>query len=324
MKCIVQELYGSTDVLTLGERPEPVPRAGQVLIQVRAAGVDPGVWHQMTGLPYAMRLAGYGLRRPRNPTVGMDVAGTVTAIGPGVTRFQPGQAVFGTAAGTFAEYVCAAENQVVAKPAGTSFEQAAAVPVSANTALQGLRDRGKLQSGQKVLIIGASGGVGSYAVQLATSFGAHVTGACSTKNAELVRSLGADDVIDYTRETVTTARGAHRYDLIFDLVSTEPVRQLRQALTPSGTLVFGGGEGPGRWVGDATRQLWAPLSLFSRQKLRGLLSLPNLENLQLLSEMLESGTITPAINRTFPLAEAGAAIDFLRQCHPGGKLVLTV
>ncbi|MDP8970623.1 MAG: NAD(P)-dependent alcohol dehydrogenase, partial [Actinomycetota bacterium] len=266
MQAIVQDTYGSADVLRLAELDTPDIAANEVLVRVCAAGLDRGTWHLMTGQPYLMRLMGFGLRRPKNRVPGLDVAGTVVAVGGEVTRFQPGDEVFGIARGSFAEYAAAREDKLAHKPASLSFEQAAVVPVSALTALQALRDAGRVQGGQKVLVIGASGGVGTYAVQLAKAFGAEVTGVCSTAKVDPVRSIGADHVLDYTHEDF--ADGSQRYDLILDIGGNSRLSRLRRALTPSGTLVIVGGEEGGKLTGGFDRQLRASvLSLFVRQRL---------------------------------------------------------
>jgi NADPH:quinone reductase-like Zn-dependent oxidoreductase len=324
MKAVVQDTYGSADVLELREIDKPVPEDNQVLVQVHAAGVDPGVWHLMTGLPYLVRVMGYGLRTPKLGIRGQDVAGRVEAVGTNVTRFRPGEEVFGIGDGSFAEYACARPDKLAPKPANLTFEQAAAVPISALTALQALRDRGKVQPGQKVLIIGAAGGVGSFAVQLAKAFGAKVTGVCSTTKRDLVRSIGADHVIDYTREDF--ADGARHWDLIVDTAGRRSLSQLRRALTPRGTLVLVGGEGGGRWLGGFDRLiLRAPiLSLFARQRLRPLVSKERSEDLLVLKELIEAGKVTPVIDRTYPLGEAPEAIRYLEAGHARGKIVITV
>src|SRR3712207_3544969 len=236
MKAIVRETYGSPDVLELRDIDKPEIADEEVLVRVHAAGVDRGVWHVMAGLPYPIRIAGYGFRAPKNPVIGSDVAGVVEAVGKDVSRFQPGDEVFGIGKGTFAEYVCAREDKLAPKPANLTFEQSAVVAVSGLTALQALRDHGKVRPGQEVLVIGASGGVGTYAVQIAKAFGAHVTGVCSTTKADLVRSIGADHVIDYTREDF--AEGDQRYDLILDIGGNSSLSRLRRALTPKGALVI--------------------------------------------------------------------------------------
>jgi NADPH:quinone reductase-like Zn-dependent oxidoreductase len=324
MKAIVQDRYGSADVLELGDVEMPVPRDDEVLLRVHAAGVDPGVWHLMTGQPYLVRILGYGLRRPKVRVRGRDVAGRVEAVGKDVTGFRPGDEVFGICEGSFAEYACARADKLLPKPANLTFEQAAVVPISALTALQGVRDRGQVQAGQQVLVIGAAGGVGTFAVQLAKAFGAEVTGVCSTTKADLVRSIGADHVIDYTREDF--ADGTRRWDLILDTAGNRPLSQLRRALTPEGTLVLVGGEGGGRWLGGFERQLFsAPMrSPFVGQKLRSLSSKERKDDLQTLRELIEAGRLTPVIDRTYPLAEAPEAIRYLAQGHPRGKVGVTV
>ncbi len=294
-----------------------------MLVRVHAAGVDRGVWHVMAGLPYPIRLAGFGLRAPKNPVPGMDVAGVVEAVGSGVTRFQPGDEVFGVGTATFAEYARAPEAKLAPKPANLSFEQAAAVGISGTTALQALRDHAQVKAGQAVLIIGASGGVGTYAVQLAKVFGAEVTAVCSTAKVEMVRSLGADHVLDYTREDFAT-RGL-RYDVILDIGGNASLARLRQALTPEGTLVIAGGETSGRWLGGTDRQLRAlVLSRFIGQTLKTFVAKENHEDLLVLKELIEAGKLTPQIDRSFPLAEAPQAIDYLIAGRARGKVVITV
>jgi NADPH:quinone reductase-like Zn-dependent oxidoreductase len=325
MQAIVQDAYGSADVLELRDIDQPVPTDNEVLIRVQAAGLHRGDWHIMTGLPYLIRIVvpTLGLRRPKVPVRGMDVAGTVAAVGSNVTRFQPGDAVFGWCDGSFAEYATAPEDQLAAKPANLSFEQAAAVPISGFAALQGLRDMGEVQAGQRVLVIGAAGGVGSFAVQMAKAFGAQVTGVASTTQVELVRSIGADDVIDYTREDVTD--GTRRWDLILDTAGRRSLSQLRRALTPKGTLVIVGGEGAGRLMGGFTRNLRAPvLSRFVGQRLCMLASKERPEDLQTLWELLEAGKLTPRIGRTYPLREVPEAMRALEAGHTRGKVVITV
>ena len=323
MKAIAQDTYGSTDVLELRDIDKPEIANDEVLVLVRAAGVDRGVWHLMTGLAYLIRLAGYGLRRPNNPVRGRELAGRVEAVGKDVTRFRPGDEVMGIGEGSFAEYAPAREDKLAAKPANLTFEQAAAVPISASTALQALRDHGHVQSGQKVLVIGASGGVGTYAVQLAKAFGAEVTGVCSTAKIDVVRSIGADHVIDYTREDF--ADGRHHYDLILDIGGNSSLSRLRRALTPRGTLVLVGGEGGGRWLGGLDRQLRALLlSRFVGQKLRWFISKEDYQHLIVLNELIEAGKITPVIDRTYPLVDAPQAIRYLEQGQAIGKIVITV
>ena len=325
MKAIVQDTYGSADVLTFADIDRPVPKDNEVLLRVQAAGLHRGDWHIMTGLPYLIRLVvpSLGLRRPKVRVRGMDVAGTVEAVGSKVTRFQPGNEVFGWCDGAFAEYACAPQDQLAAKPANLSFEQAAAVPTSAFAALQGLRDSGQVQPGQTVLIIGAAGAVGLFAVQLAKAFGAQVTGVCSTPQVELVRSIGADEVIDYTRADITA--GTRQWDLILDTAGHRSLSQLRRALTPKGTLVIVGSEGRGRWLGGFDRSLRAPmLSRFVGQRLRMLASKPRQDDLVVLAELIEAGKLTPIIDRTYPLGEVPEAIRQLEQGHARGKLVITV
>ena len=325
MKAIVQDTYGSADVLTFADIDRPVPKDNEVLIRVHAAGLHRGDWHVMTGLPYLIRLVvpSLGLRKPKVRVRGMDVAGTVEAVGSKVTRFQPGNEVFGWCDGAFAEYACAPQDQLAAKPPNLSFEQAAAVPTSAFAALQGLRDSGQVQPGQTVLIIGAAGAVGLFAVQLAKAFGAQVTGVASTPQVELVRSLGADEVIDYTRADITD--GTRQWDLILDTAGHRSLSQLRRALTPKGTLVIVGSEGRGRWLGGFDRSLRAPvLSRFVGQRLRMLASKPRQDDLVVLGELIEAGKLTPVIDRTYPLGEVPEAIQQLEQGHARGKLVITV
>jgi NADPH:quinone reductase-like Zn-dependent oxidoreductase len=323
MKAIVQDTYGSTDVLQLRDIDTPEIADNEVLVRVHAAGVDRGVWHLMTGLAYPIRLAGYGLRAPKTPVPGMDLAGVVTAVGKDVTRFEPGDEVFGIGKGTYAQYARALENKLAPKPANLTFDQAAVVAISGLTALQGLRDSGTVRPGQQVLIIGASGGVGTYAVQLAKAFGAQVTAVCSTTKVDLVRSLGADHVIDYTQEDF--AAGQRRYDVILDIGGNASLSRLRRALTSKGTLVIAGGETGGRWVGGYDRQLRALLlSPFVGQKLRSLLSSENHQDLLVLTKLIESGKVTPVIDRSYPLADAPQAIQYLTEGHARGKVLITV
>jgi NADPH:quinone reductase-like Zn-dependent oxidoreductase len=323
MKAIVQDRYGSADVLELREVEKSHPGDDEVLIRVHAAGIDPGVWHLMTGLPYLVRVMGFGVRKPKIRIRGVDAAGTVEAAGRNVTQFREGDQVYGTCDGSFAEYACAKAERFAPKPANLTFEQAAAVPISGLTALNGLRDAGKLEAGQKVLIIGAAGGVGTYAVQLAKAFGGSVTGVCSTSKVDLVRALGAEEVIDYTTEDFTD--GTRRFDLILDTAGRRPLSRLRRALTPQGTLVLVGGEGGDRWLGGFQRQIFAPLrSLFTKQKLVGLMSKETQLGLLTLKELTEAGKLTPVIGGTYPLSEAAQAIRYLEQGHARGKVVLTV
>jgi NADPH:quinone reductase-like Zn-dependent oxidoreductase len=323
MKAIVRDKYGSSDVLELEDIDKPTIGDDEVLVRVHAAGVDRGVWHLMAGLPYPIRLAGYGLRAPKNLVLGMDLAGVVEAVGKNVSRFQPGDEVFGIGKGTFAEYARAREDKLAPKPANLTFEQAAVVAISGLTALQGLRDHGRVEPGQEVLVIGASGGVGTYAVQIAKAFGAHLTGVCSTAKVEMVRSIGADHVIDYTREDFAEAE--QRYDVILDIGGNSTLSRLRRALTPQGTLVIVGGEGGGRWFGGTDRQLRAlMLSPFVGQKLGTFVSKENHEDLIVLKELIESGKLTPVIDRTYLLAEVPQAIRYLEEGHARGKVVITV
>jgi NADPH:quinone reductase-like Zn-dependent oxidoreductase len=326
MKAIVQDRYGDVDVLEFRDIDRPVPTDDEVLVRVHAAGLHRGDWHVMTGLPYLIRVVvpTLGLRRPKVPVLGMDVAGVVEAVGGRVTRFQPGDAVFGWCDGAFAEYAVAPEGQLAAKPANLTFEQAAVVPISGFAALQGLRDEGEVQPGQRVLVIGAAGGVGSFAVQLAKAFGAQVTGVCSTRQVELVRSIGADQVVDYTRQDATD--GTRHWDLILDTAGRRSLSQLRRALTPEGTLVIVGGEGGGRFMGGFDRNLRAVvLSRLVGQRLRMLASKERLEDLQTLRELLEAGKVTPIIGRSYPLGEVPEAIRQMVQGHGrGGKIVITV
>jgi NADPH:quinone reductase-like Zn-dependent oxidoreductase len=327
MKAIVQDTYGSTEVLEFRDIDRPTPTDNQVLVRVHAAGLDRGVWHVMAGMPYLVRLLvpTMGLRKPKVPVRGMDLAGTVEAVGDKVTRFQPGDAVFGwTDTGSYAEYTSVPEDHLAPMPANVSFEQAAAVPISGFAALQAVRDEGEIQPGQQVLVIGAAGGVGSFAVQLAKAFGAHVTGVGSTTQVDLVRSIGADDVVDYTREDVTDGR--RHWDLILDTAGHRSLSRLRRALTPRGTLVIVGSEGRGRWLGGFDRQLRAvALSRLVGQRLRMLSSKPRQEDLQTLRELIEAGKVTPVLGRTYPLAEVPEAMRHMVEGHSsGGKVVITV
>ncbi|GAA1313361.1 NADPH:quinone reductase [Planotetraspora silvatica] len=324
MKAIAQDVYGSADVLRLREVDRPPIGADQVLVQVHAAGVDPGVWVCMTGRPYGARVA-FGLTRPRVAVRGRALAGVVTAVGSGVTRFQPGDEVYGTTpSGSYAEYAAAPRERLAPKPARLSFEQAAAVPISGVTALEAVRDGGRVQPGQNVMVVGAAGGIGSYAVQIAKAFGARVTGVCSTGKAELVRSLGAEEVIDYTREEVD--RDGPRHDVIIDTAGCRPLSLLRRALTPRGTLVLaGGGHDAGGLLGGYTRQMRAPfVSMFTRQHLRGLASRERAQELEELGRLIDAGAVTPVIDRTYHLGEAPDAIRYLAEGHPAGKIVITL
>jgi NADPH:quinone reductase-like Zn-dependent oxidoreductase len=317
MKAIVQDSYG-TGALRLADQPDPVPGKGKVLVSVRATGVDPGVWHFVTGLPYVVRPAS-GFRRPRARVPGRDVAGVVVAVGEGVTRFAPGDEVFGAGSGTYAELAVVRADRLEPKPANLSFEQAAAVPTSAMTALQAMR-RGEVRAGHRILILGAGGGIGTFAVQLAKGLGAHVTGVCGTDKVELVRSLGADDVVDYRRAEVT-----QRYDVVLDIAGSRTLTQLRGMVTPKGTLVIVGGEGGGKWVGTFHRSLRAPfVSPFVGQRLLQLTSVYKAEDARRLAELLGSGELVPVVSRTLPLSAAPEAIEHLEAGHTAGKQVLTV
>ena len=322
MKAIVQDRYGSADVLELGDVEVPTVANDEVLIRVRAAGVGPDVWHWMTGLPLIARPA-LGFRAPQQRVRGWDAAGTVEAVGADVTGFEVGDEVMGLAPGALAEYAIA-KDVLVHKPSRLSFEEAAAVPISGVTALRAVREKAQVVAGQRVLVIGAAGGVGSLVVQVAKASGAHVTGAASTDKADLVRSLGADDVIDYTREDF--ADGSRTWDAIIDTAGRRPLRHLRRALTPTGSLVIVGGDGGGRWTGGFFRGvLRAPLvSLFVRQKLMGLQTVERRSDLEALVGLIEDGSLTPIVDRTFDLVEAADAIRYLEQGHPRGKVVVTV
>src|SRR5829696_1482284 len=323
MKAIVRDRYGSADVLHL--RDIEVPRVGDdtVLVRIRAAGLDRGAWHIMAGLPYLIRTAGYGLRRPKTAGLGSEFAGIVEAVGSKVTGLAPGDAVYGTCSASFAEYATARPDQLARIPKNLSFEQAAAVPVSAVTALRALRARGRLQSGQRVLIIGASGGVGSFAVQIAKTLGANVTGVASTQKVDLVRSLGADHLIDYTRADITD--DSRRYDLVLDIGGNRPLSQLRRVLTDHGTLVIVGGEGGDRWTGGLHRQLGAMgLSLVVRQRLGTFIAKVTSTDLDALRELIEAGSVTPKIDRVVGLEQVPEAIRDLADGRVQGKVVIAM
>jgi NADPH:quinone reductase-like Zn-dependent oxidoreductase len=323
MKAIVQDRYGSADVLEFADIDPPVPGDDEVLVRVHAAGLDPGVWHLMTGLPYLMRAAGYGLRRPAIRVRGRDVAGTVEAVGRHVGKFGPGDLVFGICEGSFAEYVCVRQDKLALRPFNLTLAQAAAVPISALTALHALRDKGDVRPGQHVLIIGAAGGVGTFAVQLAKAYGAIVTGVCSTTKMELVRSIGADDVIDYLDEDFATGR--RDYELILDTAGNRPLSQLRRVLTERGTLVIIGGEAGGRLLGGMDRLLLAlMLSPFVSQKLCVTAAGEHSDDLEVVRQFIEAGKVTPVIDRTYTLRQAAEAIHYARQAHARGKVVITV
>ncbi|MFD6068338.1 MULTISPECIES: NAD(P)-dependent alcohol dehydrogenase [Amycolatopsis] len=320
MKAIAQNEYGTTDVLTLTDLPEPEAGPDGVVVRIRAAAVDPGVWHLMEGTPYLVRLMGFGVRRPKARVRGLDFAGVVHAVGDGVTRFRPGDEVFGTCQGAFAEYALTTVDKIARKPERLGFDEAAAVPISAFTALQALRDKGRVAPRQKVLVIGAGGGVGSFAVQIAKAFGAEVDGVCGTGKVDLVRALGANRVFDYTREDFGGG-----YDLILDTAGNRPLSSLRKALAPQGTLVLVGGESEGKWIGAVGRNVRALLlGPFVKHKLRGLFSTENHDDLQTLRALIEAGKLTPVVDRTYSLAEVPEAIRYVREGHVRGKVVITV
>ena len=321
MKAIVQDKYGSAEELYLSEVERPEIGADEVLVEVRAAGLDRGVWHLMAGLPYLIRVIGFGFRGPKQRTPGMDVAGVVAAVGEDVEGLEVGDEVFGTCEGAFAELARAKADKLCLKPARLSFAEAAALPVSACTALEAVRDQARVSAGQKVLVLGASGGVGSYAVQLCKAFGAEVTGVCSTAKLDFVRSLGADAVLDYTREGL----GSGSFDAILDIGGNRSLSELRRVLAPRGTLVIVGGEGGDRWIGGTDRQLRAMLlSCFVRQKLTSFINTGTREQLESLVELIETGKLLPSIDRTFPLAETPDAMRYLVEGRARGKVVLTV
>jgi NADPH:quinone reductase-like Zn-dependent oxidoreductase len=324
MAAVVQAAYGVDPEPTLqyGETPRPVIDADEVLVRVRAASVDRGTWHVMSGQPYLMRVAGFGLRAPKALNPGRCLAGTVEAVGSAVTGFAPGDEVYGTSTGSFAEYCAVRPGKLAAKPANLSFEQAAALPVSAVTALQAVRDHGRVQAGQRVLVTGASGGVGTFAVQIAKAFGAEVTAVCSAGKADLVRSLGADHVLDYAAHDYT--RGEERYDVILDIAGNRRLSDIRRVLTPHGVLVLVGGESGGRWTGGVGRLVYARLlSMSVRQTLRSFVASENAADLDALRDLVESGQLTPAIDRAFPLAEVPAAIRWMLDGRARGKVVIT-
>ena len=322
MKAVVQDQYGSPDVLEFRDIEKPVAKDDEVLIRVHAASVNAADWHFLRGMPYIARLS-LGLRKPKSKVRGRDVAGQVEMVGKDVKQFHAGDEVYAEVdSGSFAEYTCVTEDLVGLKPSNLTFEQAAAVPLAANTALQGLRDKGQIKPGQKVLIYGASGGVGTFAVQLAKAFGAEVTGVCSTKKVDMVRSIGADHVIDYTQEDFT--QNVQRFDILFDLVGNRSLSDYRRALTPKGTLVLSGGEG-GRWLGSVKLLIKSLLlSPFVSQKLNAFLAKTKHEDLLVLKGLVEAGKVTPVIDKTYPLSEAPEAIRYLEGRHVQGKVVITV
>ena len=319
----MQDRFGSADVLKLRSVADPIVGDRDVLVRVQAAGCGPDVWHIMTGLPYMARVA-IGLRKPKIPIRGWDAAGTVVAVGASVEGLRAGDEVMGTVKGSFAEFAIGQPDTLVLKPARLGFAEAAAVPVSGTTALQAVRDHARVMTDQTVMVIGAAGGVGSLTVQIAKAFGAHVTGVCSTSKLEFVRSIGADDVIDYTREDF--ADGSRRWDVIVDTAGRRSLSQLRRALAPKGTLVIVGGDGGGPWTGGFFRGVVrAPvLSLFVGQRLRGFTAKVNQERLRTLSDLIDAGAVTPVVDRTYSLAEAPDAVRYLAEGHARGKIVVGV
>jgi NADPH:quinone reductase-like Zn-dependent oxidoreductase len=326
MAAIVHDGYGSSpeEVLHIADVARPAIGGDEILVRVRAASVDRGTWHVMAGLPYPIRVAGFGLRRPKALNPGRSVAGVVEAVGTEVVEFNPGDEVFGVCeGGSFAEFASARADKLATKPASLSFEQAAAVPVSGITALQAVRDKARVTAGQRVLIIGASGGVGTFAVQIAKALGAEVTGVCSPAKVDLVRSIGADHVIDYTRDDI--ADGEHRYDAILDIGGNRRLSHLRRALTRTGTLVIVGGETDGRWLGGSDRQVRAMLlSGLVSQKLGTFVSSENAADLTALRELVEAERVAPVIDRTYPLRDTAAAIRYVQDGHARGKVVIAM
>jgi NADPH:quinone reductase-like Zn-dependent oxidoreductase len=321
MRAVVQSAYGAPDVLVLRDVDVPVARNGEVLVRVRAAGLNIGDWHVLRGIPYVMRIV-FGLRRPRKPIPGMDLAGEVSAIGAGVTRLRPGDAVFGWGPGAFAEYASVPEDNLMETPSGLTFEQAAAVGDSAFTALIAVRDQGRVRPGDAVLINGASGGVGTFAVQLAKSFGAQVTAVCSTGNAELVRSLGADDVIDYTREDFT--RSGRQYDVMLDLIGSGSLAESRRVLKPRGTYVLVGVKDMGRWFGLARQFKALCTAPFVRPRMRVFVCKHTRADLAVLKRLVEAGDVKPVIDQRYDLAQVREAFTSLGRGHARGKTVITV
>jgi NADPH:quinone reductase-like Zn-dependent oxidoreductase len=319
MKAMVYHKYGSPDVLKLEEIEQPIPKDNEVLVKVHAASVNAADWHLLRGKPFLVRLMGFGLLKPKHTILGSDIAGRVEAVGRNVKQFQPGDEVFGNIRGGFAEYVCAREDALVLKPANLSFEEAAAVPMAAVTALQGLRDKGQIQPGQKVLINGASGGVGTFAVQIAKSFGADVTGVCSTRNVDMVRSIGADHVIDYMQEDFT--KNGQRYDLILAANGYHPILDYRRALSPKGMYVMTGGS----MTQMFQAMLLGPLiSMAGSKKMGNVMAKPNKKDLVFMKELLEAGKVVPVIDRRYPLREVPEAIRYVEEGHARGKVVITV
>ena len=323
MKAIVYDHYGPPDVLQYQEIEKPIPAGDEILIRVRASSANPYDWHFIRGTPSFIRLF-TGLRAPKSRRVGADVAGVVEAVGGNVTSFKPGDAVIGMAPGSFAEYVCAPASSLALMPENLNWEQAASVPMAGTTALQGLRDKGKIQPGQHVLINGAAGGVGTFAVQIAKSFGARVTGVCSTRNIELVRSIGADEVIDYTRESFIN--GAQRYDLLFDLVGNNPLSACLRVLHPQGTYIGCGGGAPDRRSIEILGSILHSLAIapFASQKVPGLLAKVNTADLTFLADLMRAGKVTPVLDRSYPLSETADAIRYVEQGHAHGKVAINV
>jgi NADPH:quinone reductase-like Zn-dependent oxidoreductase len=322
MKAIVYSNYGPPDVLKCEEIEKPTAGDNEVLIRVRAASVNPADWHFMRGTPYFVRIP-VGLRKPKVTRLGIDVAGQVEAVGRSVTQFKPGDEVFGSCRGAFAEYVCTAESALVMKPNNVTFEQAASVPVAALTALQGLREKGQIQPGQQVLINGAAGGVGTFAVQIAKSFGAAVTGVCSTRNVEMVRSIGADRVIDYTQEDFT--KGTRRYDLILDCVGNHSFSARRNILNPNGICVMVGAPNDGNWIGPLAGVLKVlALSRFVSQSFVAFIGKASKRDLTIMGELMEAGKVTPVIDRRYGLSDVPDAIRYLEDGHARGKVVITL
>jgi NADPH:quinone reductase-like Zn-dependent oxidoreductase len=321
IKAIVQDRYGSPDVLRLKDIHKPVPEDNEVVVRVRAAAVNIGNWHVLRGIPYAMRPA-VGLFKPKHEIPGLDLAGQVEAVGGSVKQFQPGDEVFGWCNGAFAEYACAEENNLLAKPSNLTLEQAAAVGDSAFTALNAVRDQGKVQPGQRVVINGASGGVGTFAVQIAKSFGADVTGVCSTKNVEMVRSIGATRVIDYTKEDF--AQADQRYDVMLDLVGNRSLSDCMRTLSRQGTYVLVGVSDMDRWFGLARQIKALSLSPFVRQRVRVFIVRHNRADLAVLKELVEAGKVTPVIDRRYPLRDVPEALRYQGEGHSRGKIVITV
>lgn len=323
MQAIVQHEYGSPDVLKLDEIDKPIAGDDDVLVQVRGSSVNPADWHTSTGTPYLVRAMGGGFRRPKRTILGSDVAGRVEAVGKNVSQFQPGDDVFGIGEGAYAQYVCASEALLEMKPANMTFEQAAAVPIAAFTALQGLRDHGQVQPGQRVLINGASGGVGTFAVQIAKTLGADVTAVCSTRNVDMVRSIGADQVVDYTQEDFTQT-GDARYDVLIDNVGNRHLSECRRALSSEGVYVMIGGP-KGRWLAPVPRLIRAVVSFkFVGQKFRFFVARSNKADLTHLKELIESGSVMSVIDRQYSLSEVPEALRYLGEGHSRGKSVITV